>query len=72
MLILTIFDCLIQEHPGEGVYVSAVGSYVTKAVTVVELLKRKVQVGMFKKLNQHKKMLRNLVSGTGSPSNNHY
>ena len=35
----------MQEHSEEGVHVSAVGSYVTKAVTVVEVLKKKVQVG---------------------------
>ena len=35
---------MTQTSPGEGVIISASGNHVTKAVTVVELLKRKLQV----------------------------
>ena len=42
-LLLSLY---IQDNPQEGVVISASGDHVTKAVTVVELLKRRVSVIM--------------------------
>ena len=43
---ILFFFFFFQEHPSEGVHVSAVGNQVTKAVAVVEVLKRTLQVGL--------------------------